>query len=70
MLVIMEQTINLMGTLNAEYTQEILNQAQTNDGVVMMLDKDGKPRGAYIKVEDINMKKFKNFGKKSKDSVE
>lgn len=70
MIVIMEQTINFMGTINPEYTQEIVNEAQNNDGVVMMLDKDGKPRGAYIKIEDINMKKFKNFGKKNKDSIE
>ena len=63
MLVIMEQTINFMGTLNPEYTQEILNEAQNEGRVVMMLDKDGKPRGAYIKVDDIDMKKF---GKKKR----
>jgi oligoendopeptidase F len=58
MLVIMEQTINFMGTLNPEYTQEILNEAQNEGRVVMVLDKDGKPSGAYIKVEHIDMKKF------------
>jgi hypothetical protein len=58
MLVLMEQTINFMGTLNPEYTQEIVNDAQNEGRVVMMLDKDGKPRGAYIKVEHIDMKKF------------
>jgi oligoendopeptidase F len=58
MLVIMEQTINFMGTLNPEYTQEILNEAQNEGRVVMVLDKDGKPSGAYIKVEHIDMKKL------------
>ena len=70
MLILMEQTINFMGTINPGYTQEIVNEAQNEGRVVMIMDKDGKPRGAYIKVEDINMKKFKNFGKKNKDSIE
>ena len=38
MLVLMEQTINFMGTLNPEYTQEIVNDAQNEGRVVMMLD--------------------------------
>jgi hypothetical protein len=66
MLVIMEQTINFMGTLNPEYTQEILNEAQNEGRVVMVLGKDGKPSGAYIKVDDIDMEKFGNI----KDSIE
>jgi len=59
MLVLMEQTINFMGTLNPEYTQEIVNEAQNEGRVVMMLDKDRKPRGAYIKIDNIDMKKFR-----------
>jgi hypothetical protein len=55
----MEQTINFMGTLNPEYTQEIVNEAQNEGRVVMMLDKDRKPRGAYIKIDNIDMKKFR-----------
>ena len=65
-LIIMEQTINFMGRINPKYTQKIVEEAQTNGDVVMMLDKEGKPRGAYILVDKIDMKKFG----KGEDSVE
>ena len=66
MLIIMEQTVNYMGTLNPKYTQELVNEAQTTNNVGMIMDKEGKPKGAYIRVPNIDMKKF---GKK-KDNVE
>ena len=65
-LIIMEQTLNFMGRINPKYTQKIVEEAQTNGDVVMMLDKEGKPRGAYILVDKIDMKKFG----KGEDSVE
>jgi len=66
MLILMEQTINFMGSINPKYTQKIVEEAQTSGNVVMMLDKEGKPRGAYLRVDNIDMKKFG----KVKDSVE
>ena len=65
-IIIMEQTINFMGRINPKYTQKIVEEAQTNGDVVMMLDKEGKPRGAYILVDKIDMKKFG----KGEDNVE
>ena len=65
-LIIMEQTINFMGRINPKYTQKIVEEAQTNGDVVMMLDKEGKPRGAYILVDKIDMKKFG----KGEDNIE
>lgn len=62
----MEQTLNFMGRINPNYTQKIVEEAQTNGDVVMMLDKEGKPRGAYILVDKIDMKKFG----KGEDNVE
>jgi hypothetical protein len=66
MLIIMEQTLNYMGTINPQYTQELLNEAQESNNVVIMTDKEGKPKGAYLRVPNIDRKKF---GKK-KDNVE
>lgn len=65
-LIIMEQTINFMGRINPKYTQKIVDEAQSSGNVVMMLDKEGKPRGAYILVDKIDMKKFG----KGEDNVE
>lgn len=65
-LIIMEQTLNFMGRINPKYTQKIVDEAQAKGDVVMMLDKEGKPRGAYILVDKIDMKKFG----KGEDSVE
>ena len=62
----MEQTINFMGSINPKYTQKIVEEAQTSGNVVMMLDKEGKPRGAYILVDKIDMKKFG----KGEDNIE
>jgi uncharacterized protein YhfF len=61
----MEQTINFMGRINPKYTQKIVEEAQMSGNVVMMLDKDGQPQGAYIKVDKIDMEKFG----KSNDSL-
>jgi len=65
-IIIMEQTINFMGRINPKYTQKIVDEAQSSGNVVMMVDKEGKPRGAYILVDKIDMKKFG----KGEDSVE
>jgi len=65
-IIIMEQTINFMGRINPKYTQKIVDEAQSSGNVVMMVDKEGNPRGAYILVDKIDMKKFG----KGEDSVE
>ena len=66
MYILIEQTVNYMGTLNPKYTQSLLEEANNSDNVVMMLGKDGKPSGAYVRVSDIDMKKFR----KKKDNIE
>lgn len=66
MLIIMEATLNYMGLLNPQYTQELLNEAQETNNVVIMTDKEGNPKGAYLRVPNIDKKKF---GKK-KDNIE
>lgn len=65
-IIIMEQTINFMGRINPKYTQKIVEEAQTSGNVVMMMDKEGQPRGAYILVDKIDMSKFG----KGKDNIE
>lgn len=58
MMVLMNDTIQYMLELNPQYTTEIINNAQESGNVFMIMGKDGKPSGAYIKVDDIDMKKF------------
>ena len=65
-IIIMEQTINFMGRINPKYTQKIVEEAQAKGDVVMMMDKEGKPRGAYILVDKIDMSKFG----KDEDNIE
>jgi hypothetical protein len=66
MMVLMNDTIQYMLELNPTYTTEIINTAQDSGNVFMIMGKDGKPSGAYIKVDDIDMEKFGNI----KDSIE
>ena len=66
MMVLMNDTIQYMLQLNPTYTTEIINTAQESGNVFMIMGKDGKPSGAYIKVDDIDMEKFGNI----KDSIE
>jgi hypothetical protein len=66
MMVLMNDTIQYMLKLNPTYTTEIINTAQDSGNVFMIMGKDGKPSGAYIKVDDIDMEKFGNI----KDSIE
>ena len=66
MTVLMNDTIQYMLELNPTYTTEIINTAQDSGNVFMIMGKDGKPSGAYIKVDDIDMEKFGNI----KDSIE
>jgi hypothetical protein len=66
MMVLMNDTIQYMLQLNPTYTTEIINTAQDSGNVFMIMGKDGKPSGAYIKVDDIDMEKFGNI----KDSIE
>lgn len=66
MMVLMDDTIQYMLQLNPTYTTEIINTAQDSENVSMIMGKDDKPSGAYIKVDDIDMEKFGNI----KDSIE
>ena len=66
MMVLMNDTIQYMLQLNPTYTTEIINTAQDSGNVFMIMGKDGKPSGAYIKVDDLDMEKFGNI----KDSIE
>jgi len=66
MMVLMNDTIQYMLQLNPQYTTEIINTAQDSGNVFMIMEKDGKPSNAYIKVDDIDMEKFGNI----KDSIE
>lgn len=66
MMILMNDTIQYMLQCNPTYTTEIINTAQDSGNVFMIMGKDGKPSGAYIKVDDIDMEKFGNI----KDSIE
>lgn len=66
MMVLMNDTIQYMLQLNPQYTTELINTAQDSGNVFMIMGKDNKPSGAYIKVDDIDMEKFGNI----KDSIE
>jgi len=66
MMILMNDTVQYMLQLNPKYATEIINTAQDSGNVFMIMGKDGKPSGAYIKVDDIDMEKFGNI----KDSIE
>jgi len=56
--IVMEQTINLMGRINPSYTQELVEQAQKEDRVITLFDEEGNPTSGYLRVESIDMNKF------------
>lgn len=58
MVIVMEQTINLMGRINPLYTQELVEQAQQEGRVVTLFDEEGNPKSGYLRVETVDMNKF------------
>jgi len=56
----------VFGFTMAISSPHLINTAQDSGNVFMIMGKDGKPSGAYIKVDDIDMEKFGNI----KDSIE
>jgi hypothetical protein len=69
MVVIMGDTLNLIGQINPDYVHEIFVNAEKSGTINAILGKDGKePKYFYIQIEDLDMTRLveKNNVKKSK----
>jgi hypothetical protein len=69
MVVIMGDTLNLIGQINPDYAHEIFANAEKSGTINAILGKDGKePKYFYIQIEDLDMTRLveKNNVKKSK----
>jgi hypothetical protein len=69
MVVIMGDTLNLIGQINPDYAHEIFVNAEKSGTINAILGKDGKePKYFYIQIEDLDMTRLveKNNVKKSK----
>jgi hypothetical protein len=52
-------TVELMSSINKEYTDELVNAANEHKNILWLTDESGKPTTPYLKVAEIDMKKFK-----------
>jgi hypothetical protein len=59
MYTIMGVTVELMSSINKEYTDELVNTANEYGNILWLMDENGKPTTPYLKVDEIDMKKFK-----------
>jgi hypothetical protein len=69
MVVIMGDTLNLIGQINPDYAHEIFVNAEKSGTINAILGKDGKePKYFYIQIENLDMTRLveKNNVKKSK----
>jgi hypothetical protein len=69
MVVIMGDTLNLIGQINPDYAHEIFVNAEKSGTINAILGKDGKePKYFYIQIEDLDMTRLveKNNVKKRK----
>lgn len=57
--IIMGDTIELMGTINEQYTTELLNTATQTNNIFWLKDGDGKPTTPYLKVDELDVERFK-----------
>lgn len=55
----MGHTIELMGAINEEYTSELVSHATQKENIFWLKDGDGKQTTPYLKIEEVNWKRFK-----------
>lgn len=59
MYIIMGDTIELMASMDEGYVKELVDTATQNGRIFWLKDGDGKPTTPYLKVDELDVERFK-----------